>query len=359
MRLWALAAAFCVFLAGEALADHTTVIGGREYGTGLLPRPKDAPRTFYRPALQAADLPASYDSRAETDCIPAVRNQGSCGSCWAFATTGAHETAHCLAGHPLTDLAEQDPLVNDSSAYGCDGGFMDGAYLTEHGQATEAACPYRGSDRYSCRAESWGHATRWALLGARGRAPTTDELKQGIVQYGSLFVTVAAGSGFSPRNGEITTCGSSQVNHMVQLVAYRTNGDGSTSFLIKNSWGTSWGAQGYAWSKQGCNKLASTPGDAAGFFYVEPDAGPDGPVDPDEPDPIPAPLDLPLEVTVAKGHPVTLMPVHTKRGTVYEWSTGIKSYRLNLMTTTSVTVSLKATARDGSVTEQSVKVVVK
>jgi hypothetical protein len=355
-----LVVALLLALSSSAFADEVN-IAGKRYSTGLLPRPKDAPRTYFAPAkVPMEGLPEAYDSR-DAGLIPAIRNQGNCGSCWAFATTGAFETALIKAGKATSDinLAEQDPLVNDSSAYGCQGGFMDGTFLTNKGETTEALCPYRASTRYSCRGEKFAKATKWALLGASNRAPTVDELREGIFTYGSLFVTVAAGSGFSPRNGEIRTCGSPAINHMVQLVAYRpsTTGNGY-DFLIKNSWDTSWGDNGYAWSKQGCNKLASSAGDAAGFFYVEgsPDPGP-GP-SPD-PQPAPAALQLPYEVVVGSGLEFALQPAHTKRGVRYEWSTGVNSYRLVMSTTASTTVTLKATDLVGNSTEQSVKVTVK
>jgi hypothetical protein len=344
---------FVVALVAAAWASYAQA--DNHYGRGLLPRPKDAARTFYQPAKMALEaLPDAYDSRSETDCIPAVRNQGSCGSCWSFATLGAFETALCMAGKPPTDLAEQDALVNDSSAYGCDGGFMDGTFLTREGSTTEPLCPYRGNDNVACRGAKHAKATRWALIGGSSRAPTVDELKAGIIQYGSLFVTVAAGGGFSPRGERITTCSSTAVNHMVQLVGYRPAAEGGVEFLIKNSWGTNWGNGGYAWSKQGCNKLASTRGDAAGFFYVEPED------DPEEPEPTPAKIEgLAEEYVAAKGNPV-MVQAKPQAGHKYRWSVGggptLTGARITVQTTTGTTAVLKVTSPDGAVTEKTVKI---
>lgn len=214
-------------------------------------------------------VPDAYDSREDGFVTP-IKNQGNCGSCWAFARTKAFEAALLVAGYaPPLDLSEQDTLVNDKTAYGCGGGFMDGRFEVNQGQTVEAACPYRASTRYRCNGEKLAKATKWAMLGQRGRAPTDDELKAAIYRYKVLAVTVAAGSGFSPRGGRITTCSSRSVNHMVTLVGYRPAPGGGVEYLIANSWGTGWGDKGFAWSKKGCNKLASTPGDAALFFYVE------------------------------------------------------------------------------------------
>jgi cathepsin L len=229
---------------------------------------------YITPAQSVIDeLPESYDAR-DDGLVSPIKNQGGCGSCWAFARTKAFEAALLKAGKlqesGSLDLAEQDTLVNDRSSSGCNGGYMDGDYEVNSGVTTEDQCPYRTSDRYSCRGTKFAKATRWAMLGQNGRAPTTDELKAAIYQYGVIAVTVAAGGAFSPNSdGRITSCGSWSVNHMVTLAGYRPSPDGGTEFLIGNSWGTSWGDNGFAWSKQGCNKLASTPGDAALFFYFE------------------------------------------------------------------------------------------
>jgi C1A family cysteine protease len=107
------------------------------------------------------------------------------------------------------------------------------------------------------------------MVGSYSQAPSVDELRQAIVNYGVIAVTVAAGSSFSPdTNGRIKKCGNGSINHMVNLVGYRPAPSGGYEFLIANSWGTGWGDGGFAWSKQGCNRLASTPGDAALFFEV-------------------------------------------------------------------------------------------
>lgn len=335
-------------LSGTARAEHAT---------GYLPLPKDAPRTFYTPPFQAEDLPERYDARTETACIPPVRNQGSCGSCWAFATTGAFETAYCLATGVLPDLAEQDPLVNDSSAYGCRGGFMSGKFITEKGVTTEALCPYRASDRYSCSGAKYAKATKWALIGSRSRAPTDDELKAAIVTYGSLFVTVAS-AGLSPdANGRVSgsACRRTGVDHMVQIVGYQPAPDGGVEYVMKNSWGQ-WGKGGYAYLKKGCTELASSPGDAAGFFYVE---------DEDQPDPTPVPAKvegLAEEYTALKGNPV-LVQAKPLAGHKYRWSVGggpvLTGARITVQTTTSTTAVLKVTDPQGGVTEKAVKISVK
>jgi hypothetical protein len=104
-------------LSAEAAIAATTVkVDGHKYRTGLLPRPEGSKESlkYFSPGLKAmGDLPASYDLRDLGLATP-IKNQGNCGSCWAFARTRAFETALIKAGHsPAIDLAEQDALVND------------------------------------------------------------------------------------------------------------------------------------------------------------------------------------------------------------------------------------------------------
>lgn len=263
-------------LCAATIAESRAVdIAGRRFHTGLIPRSQraDLPApTFAELPVHAGDLPESFDAR-ELGLTTAIKNQGACGSCWAFARTKAFEAALLKAGRSteeVLNLSEQDTLVNDRSSYGCRGGFMDGTFEVRSGQTVESACPYRASDRYRCNGAKFGRATKWAMLGSSQRAPSVDELRQAIVDYGAVAVTVAAGSSFSPNSeGRITSCRSRGINHMVTLVGYRPAVDGGYEFLIANSWGKGWGDEGYAWSKQGCNQLASVPGDSALFYTVE------------------------------------------------------------------------------------------
>lgn len=257
-----------------AMADHRTVIDGKSYSTGLLRHEAggglEGSETYVAPTAEdIAALPDAFDSR-DLGLVTRIKNQGNCGSCWAFARAKAFEAALIKSGHPLDlDLAEQDALVNDRTASGCSGGYMNGDFEVKKGVTTEALCPYRASGRYRCSGEKYAQAVSWTMIGGR-RSPTVDELRYFIKEKGALAVTVAAGSGFSPRNGVISTCGSRSINHMVTLVAYRPAASGGYEFLIANSWGTNWGDNGFAWSKQGCNRLASAAGDGALYYDVTP-----------------------------------------------------------------------------------------
>ena len=268
MRL--LAFAFLIWSSVSLADDSTVTIQGKTYRTGYLPRPKNVP-VEYTTIKVRGDLPESYDSR-EHGLVTPIKNQGNCGSCWSFARTKAFEAASIIAGRAAgetLDLAEQDALVNDHNSHGCSGGMMDGRFEVAKGVTTEELCPYRASGRYACNGSKFAKALRWSMIGEERGTPSVDELRQAIVDYGVLAVTVAAGGSFSPNaEGRITTCGGRGVNHMVALAGYRPAPNGGYEFLIANSWGENWGDGGFAWSKQGCNQLASLAGDAALYFFI-------------------------------------------------------------------------------------------
>jgi hypothetical protein len=224
---------------------------------------------------------------------------------------------------------------------------MDGSFETDLGTTTEVLCPYKGSDRVACRGAKYAKATRWAMVGASNRSPTDDELKAAMLQYGTLAVTVAADS-FSPNSeGIIKSCNSRSINHMVTLQGWRpaADGSGAVEWLIGNSWGTSWGKSGYAWSKKGCNLLASSPGDAALFYYVEGEG----------PEPKPAKMELPVSIVARKGQSVALH-VKPEANIAYSWSTGGTGEVIWVKPEVETVYTLKATDAEGNVTEQSVKV---
>jgi C1A family cysteine protease len=249
----------------------TVNIGGKEFQTGLIRRPKGQwAETYHTPGTEALkDLPESYDARADGLVTP-IKNQGQCGSCWAFARTKALEAAAIKRGkgtEETLDLAEQDTLVNDPKSYGCQGGMMDGSYEVDSGVTSEAYCPYRENDRVRCNKPKQAKAQKWSMVGAEGRAPTVDELREAIYTHGVIAVTVSASDWWNTdQEGRIAYCGARGINHMVTLVAYRPHPRGGYEFLIANSWGPEWGDKGYAWSRQGCSELASDPGDAALWF---------------------------------------------------------------------------------------------
>lgn len=196
-------------------------------------------------------LPETKDWR-ETGIVSPVKNQGSCGSCWTFSTTGALEAAYKQAFGKDISLSEQQ-LVDCAEAFnnfGCNGGLPSQAFeyiKYNGGLETEEAYPYTGKNGL-CKFSAENVALQVVnsvniTLGAE------DELKHavGIVRPVSVAFQVVGGFHFY-KDGVFTsdTCGttSQDVNHAVLAVGYGVE-KGVPYWLIKNSWGADWGVDGY------------------------------------------------------------------------------------------------------------------
>lgn len=237
-------------------ASGTVTIKGATYYKGLiLGHVDDA--TYIRPNLIGA--PDTYDAVAVGKATPVKGDgQGSCGDCWAWARTSSLEAAILAAGLNMSSLSEEDTTDNASDEYGCGGGMMDFNYELNHGVASLASCPWQGGNG-SCSAAAAAKGKTMAFVGAPGRGPTDAEMEAAILADGSVAVTTAASGNFdvAPGTDRMTDCGSQGIDHMVSFVGFRPAPDGGVEFKMKNSWGQSWGAKGYAYMKIGCNETAT------------------------------------------------------------------------------------------------------
>jgi len=212
--------------------------------------------TFVTPAN--VEIPAAVDWRKQ-GYVTEVKDQKQCGSCWAFSATGSLEGQHFRQAKSLTSLSEQN-LVDCSGKYGnlgCRGGLMDYSfqYIRDNkGIDTEISYPYEAIDN-QCRFKAANvGATDTGFVDIK-RANETD-LQNAIATVGPISVAIDAsqssfhfyGSGVynEPR------CSPVQLDHGVLAVGYDTQGT-QDYYIVKNSWGTVWGMQGYIWMSRNKN----------------------------------------------------------------------------------------------------------
>jgi len=213
--------------------------------TSYKPTPRSARRTAQ--PNNTANLPASVDW-VTAGAVTPVKNQGQCGSCWAFSTTGSIEGITFISTGQLVSLSEQE-LVDCSGSYGnqgCDGGEMQAAFqfvAANGGLCSEADYPYQGQDG-TCQSSS---CTSVATISSYENVQANSEaaLQAAAAQQPVSVAVDASGSNWQFYTGGVMTgaCGTS-LDHGVLVVGYGTSG--STKYwLVKNSWGADWGDNGY------------------------------------------------------------------------------------------------------------------
>jgi C1A family cysteine protease len=216
----------------------------------LLAQPLEARKRVFLGKCAAG---AAAFNWADHGGVTGVRDQGRCGSCWAFATHGAFEGSYAILNKALIDSSEQDTL-DCSGAGDCDGGWWAHQYLIDTGSAEESDYKYvatKGTCKTGVKrpykAKAWGYvdSSRWI--------PSVAALKEALCEYGPLAVAVAVTPAFRAYKSGVFNEGSTEdVNHGVTLVGWD---ESKEAWRIKNSWGTDWGESGFMWISYGCNKI--------------------------------------------------------------------------------------------------------
>jgi len=214
--------------------------------------------SFENQAALPAALPTYYIGYTTP-----IKNQGSCGSCWAFAAVGLLEHMILKNDGVTVDLSEQYMLSCNPFGWGCGGGFWPNDMLIDPGMALESCFPYVATEvpcNSSCPTPY--QIQSWAFVTVDNVVPATDLIKNAIYTYGSVQSGVYADSTFQwYTSGVMNKCRKNvnYTNHAILLIGWD---DSKTAWRLKNSWGTGWGELGYMWITYGCNKV----GDGANYF---------------------------------------------------------------------------------------------
>ena len=190
--------------------------------------------------LQATSGASSIDYRSGSQkYVTKVKDQSSCGSCWAFSAAAAVEGAWAKAGHGLADVSPQQLVDCDHSSDGCEGGLPStGIELYKaKGFATEREYPYQGNDYMRCKSKSYSNKGK--IQGPYKVQRSDDALYSALKAHGPLSVAIDATTLKFYHSG-IIDHGGRNLNHAVLLVGMKNN-----AWIVKNSWGSRWGESGY------------------------------------------------------------------------------------------------------------------
>lgn len=191
------------------------------------------------------DLPKEVDWRKKNVVNP-VKDQSSCGSCWAFSTIGSMESAYAIKTGTLYSLSEQQ-LVDCSKSYGnngCSGGLMDDGfqYAEKNALCSESSYPYTAADG-TCQTSCKG----LVQLKSYVDVPQNDEKAlQAAIVLQPVSVAVEADTDIQLYSSGIIdnpNCGQN-LDHGVVTLGFGTE-NGKEYYIVRNSWSSSWGEQGY------------------------------------------------------------------------------------------------------------------
>jgi C1A family cysteine protease len=263
---WVSEYAVCLNDRGEVVGTPAELMGlDATRAGGTAPRP-----AAERPARwgidgpgrsdRARDLPTYFDWR-DVDGCTSVKNQASCGSCWAFATVGPLECNIKIKDGVEVDLSEQWLVSCNQEGWGCGGGWWAHDYhlystdpCGDAGAVLEQYFPYTATDApCNCPYPHDYFIEGWAYVPG-GDIPSPDAIKEAILEYGPISVAIAVDSNFHDYDGGVFSLDTAtEINHGVVLVGWDDSQGSEGVWFLRNSWGPGWGENGYMRIEYGCD----------------------------------------------------------------------------------------------------------
>merc|ERR1719183_1132511 len=229
-------------------------------------RPQEATEAQSMEALNAAALPAEVNW-VTNGAVNPIQDQGQCGSCWSFSSCCAMEGIDQITNGTLRKFAEQQLVSCVKLCFGCNGGNFNtvfGNYAKKNAMYAEADWAYTGTNG-TCTAPS-ASPTNFKTSGLIAVTANSETALKTQLATQPVSVAIQADQRvfqmYTSGVFDDSRCGTS-LDHAVTLVGYGTEG-GQDYYLMRNSWGASWGESGYM-------KMAMT-GDGAGICGVQMDA---------------------------------------------------------------------------------------
>ena len=222
----------------------------------------------FDPCTSTRSLPSSFDWRTYNGCTT-IRNQGGCGSCWAFGAIGTLESwLRIMTGASVTTNLSEQWLVSCTEAGSCNGGWHADAYeylrcgglqdpCGDSGAVWESDFPYVAYNApCNCPYPHPYCIDGWAFVGSGTEIPTVNQIKYAILHHGPVVVGVHADypafQGYT--GGVFNNCVDEPTDHGVVLVGWDNN-QGNGVWILRNSWGPGWGTGGYMLIEYGCSRV--------------------------------------------------------------------------------------------------------